>query len=135
MIRKFEDLALEYQSLFINKAYKEIVYNIYIFNTMTDTNNYKSISYVTKSKYILVSEKLKSIINDDLKHKEFMNAFKDIFKFDPNKIMSNPDQANKKRIKRDKLKEEGISTYISSGAKKSYEKKKNAAAVANDSQT
>ena len=97
---------------------------------MTDDNR-QLVSYITKTKYAIINETVKSIFPDDKeKHESFMTKFREIFNFDPNKKTSSPSKNKKTQLKRDKLKEEGISTYISAGVKKSHEKKKAAAAAA-----
>jgi hypothetical protein len=88
---------------------------------MTD---YKPVSTLTKQRYYAVDKMVKEALGDDAKYEEFMIKFRDLFKFDPEKNSTVPKYAEKIKMKREQLKAEGISTYISSGGKKNYEKKK-----------
>jgi hypothetical protein len=54
-----------------------------------------------------------------------MQIIKDIMLFDPDVSVYNLKMKDRIMERRAKLKEQGVSTYISSGAKASYQKKKN----------
>jgi uncharacterized protein with von Willebrand factor type A (vWA) domain len=85
---------------------------------------YKGTVFVTKTRYRELNNIAKKYLNNTEEHERFMQEFRDIFKFDPDKKTSTEKGVERVRQKREKLKSEGISTYISSGSKKSYEKKK-----------
>lgn len=85
--------------------------------------DHKAVTFVTKTKYYELNKVVGEYLNTE-KQEEFMKKFQDIFKYDPNKTTSTPEGVERTRKKREKLKAEGISTYISSGNKKYYEKKK-----------
>jgi hypothetical protein len=55
---------------------------------------------------------------------QIMKSFKEDFKFDIELPTTNLVAMKKTQKQRDELKANGISTYISSGMKKSYEKRK-----------
>lgn len=85
---------------------------------------YKSHINLTKSKYKEFDKNLKTLVTPEL-YSKIMCTFKESFKFDIDACSSNPETIEKTKQYRHKLREEqGISTYISSGAKKAYEKKK-----------
>jgi hypothetical protein len=84
---------------------------------------YKGNVVLSKSKYQEFDKHLKELVSPDI-YLKISDVFKETFKFDANVCSSNPYAVEKTKQYRNKLKEEGISTYISSGAKKSYEKKK-----------
>ena len=81
-------------------------------------------SSVTKTKYHDYSEKLHTYIDDKELIKKILNDFCTIMVFDPESKSKTPEYFKKQQEKRDKLKEQGISTWVSNGGKKTYEKKK-----------
>jgi hypothetical protein len=77
-------------------------------------SNKKYIKFLESSKEFLTAEQI-----------EQMNInFKTIFNFDPEQKTISEKVLKKQQEKRDLLKEQGISTTISSGMNKVYEKKK-----------
>lgn len=84
----------------------------------------RGITTLTKIKYHNFEEKLKSQGYVDEALNKILKDFCETMNFDPTKKTITPEQLKKKQEKRDALKKEGISTWISSGMKKSYEKKK-----------
>lgn len=87
-------------------------------------DEYKGCAFITKKAYKEFHKLCEVYISEPGKYEEFLTNFKRIFKFDPDKSSCSPETVKKVKEKRDKLKAEGISTYVSSGAKKFYEKKK-----------
>jgi hypothetical protein len=91
-----------------------------------DTIEYKSARTLSKKKYYELEKMLSKEYNiEDVE--KILSLLKNVLHFDPN--ISNYTEVTKENImkRREKLKAEGISTYISSGAKAFYHnKKKNA---------
>jgi hypothetical protein len=84
---------------------------------------YKGNRSFSKKKYYELQEALEQRYGKD-QSSEILQVFRDVFKFDP--TVSVYTEAMKASIKtrRERLKEQGISTYISSGAKAYYDKKR-----------
>ena len=88
---------------------------------MADEKEHTCIRRLTKTGYYKLEEYSKQYgdIGEDM-----MRHLRDIFDYDPNKSSVSLKTIENAKKKRDALKAEGISTYISSNMKKSYEKKK-----------
>jgi hypothetical protein len=84
----------------------------------------KGFTTLTKVKYHNFEEKLKLHVIDEELVNIILTDFCETMRFDPTKKSHKPEQVKKQQEKRDALKKEGISTWISAGVKKSYEKKK-----------
>ena len=96
--------------------------------TMSDANvggesEYKGNRSFSKKKYYELEDSLMKKFGRE-QTDDILLIFREIFKFDP--TVSVYTEAMKASIKsrRERLKEQGISTYVSSGAKAYYEKKK-----------
>lgn len=79
---------------------------------------------LTKLKYNKFVDYLKEEITDEAQREKILTKFCEFMNFDPTMKSNTPEQLKKQQEKRDALKKEGITTWISSGMKKSYEKKK-----------
>jgi hypothetical protein len=89
-----------------------------------NANNYAAPPCVTKKRYAELTKAVKDLLEDDIIYEKFINIFQDIFQYDPSKKSKSLKSLLKQKDEREKLKAEGISTYISAGIKKSYEKQK-----------
>lgn len=78
---------------------------------------------LSKGKYYELESKLKDEFGEAMTEKVLSNM-REVFNFDPNQTTATAAAVERTRKYRAKLKEQGISTYISSGSKKQYEKKK-----------
>lgn len=80
---------------------------------------------VTKIKW----NKIMKILDDHIDDKEdleiVLTEILNVLKFDPNKNTYTPEVAKKIKDYRDKMKLAGVSTYVTSGVKTAYHKKKN----------
>lgn len=80
---------------------------------------------VTKVKW----NKIMKILDDHIDDKEdleiVLTEILNVLKFDPNKNTYTPEVAKKIKDYRDKMKLAGVSTYVTSGVKTAYHKKKN----------
>lgn len=83
-----------------------------------------SASTLSKKRYEEFGKGLLEILDDQEKVESALKLLRDIMKFDPEACTYTPEQAKKIKAYREKKKEEGISVYVSSGCKASYEKKK-----------
>ena len=79
---------------------------------------------LSKKKYYELSNELTSRLGDAELVTKVLNTIKEVLDFDPE--VSTYDEVQAKKIKeyRQRKKEEGISTYITSGVKSAYYKKK-----------
>ena len=88
------------------------------------SETYKSNVAITKTKYNVFDDHIKNMVSSNDLYLQIMKAFKEDFKFDIELPTTNQAAMKKTQKQRDELKANGISTYISSGMKKSYEKRK-----------
>lgn len=66
-------------------------------------------------------------LNEKFKEEDvdaILSLIKEVMRFDPEKSVYSEKMKKQIQVRRERMKEEGISTYISSGAKASYDKKK-----------
>lgn len=84
---------------------------------------YKGDRHISKKNYKEYDKHVKELVSEDI-YLQIMQKFKEDFKFDPSISASSPEKNEQKTAKREELKKQGISTYISAGVKKGYEKKK-----------
>lgn len=96
------------------------------------SENKKAMAYVSKRLYNEFVSVLDSKINDSQLADEIKDAFKTVFKFDPNATTYNQDKKEQILKSRKKRAEElGVSMYVTGGSKASYHKRKqNTAEVA-----
>ena len=90
---------------------------------MAETTKWAASRTLSKKKYEELVRALYEKHDKDVAD-SMLSIFREVFKFDP--YMSTYTEENAKRIKeyRQRKKEEGISTYVSSGLKKFREKQK-----------
>jgi hypothetical protein len=81
----------------------------------------KPTATLSKTRFKEICESLTTIIQDDDKVRQVIESIQTILNFDPNIPQYTPEVGKKIKEYRQRLKEEGISTYISSGKKKQYE--------------
>jgi hypothetical protein len=84
----------------------------------------KSSATVSKKTYKVFCELLKSKVTDVEMLTMVLDTFKEAFVFDPEKSSYDCHKAQQIKAYRGRKKAEGISTYISSGVKGSYYKRK-----------
>lgn len=84
---------------------------------------YKASVTISKSKYGELEKRFKETYDEQLAD-SVLDLFKEVLKFDPSLNTYDKGQAKKIKEYRDKKKAEGISTYVSSGMKRHYEKRK-----------
>jgi hypothetical protein len=82
-------------------------------------------SSMSKRRYKEIGDKLRDLIGDEGKYEEAMRSIREIMNYDPEKTIKYTAETGR-RIKeyRERKKEQGISTYVSSGAKAYYHKHK-----------
>lgn len=80
-------------------------------------------SKLSKTSYAKIEELFGHLMDSDMVTKA-MTIIRDTTKFDPTANTYNEKVAASIKKYREKKKAEGISTYVSSGSKKSYEKRK-----------
>lgn len=78
---------------------------------------------LSRKRYNEIESEIKKHVDDE-KVELIMESIRRVLHFDPSKPAKSPEQYAKDYEKRNKLKEAGISTYVSSGMKRHYEKKK-----------
>ena len=83
----------------------------------------KGIRVLSKGKYYAFEKELKGVFSEEDSAK-ILEMLKSIMKFDPTISTYSENMRICSEKRRNKLKEEGISTYISSGCKAAYYKKK-----------
>lgn len=86
-------------------------------------------SILSKKRYNEIESEIKKHVDNE-KLEVIMESIRRVMHFDPDKPAKTPEQYAKDYEKRNKLKEAGVSTYVSSGMKRHYEKKKAAKASA-----
>ena len=82
----------------------------------------KRVRTFSKSRYYEIEKRMMATFPDQSTH--ILDIIKEVFDFDPNASTYNENIKASIDKRRQKLKEQGISTYISSGSKASYYKKK-----------
>lgn len=86
-------------------------------------SDYKGKTCFSKKRYHEIETKIEAKYATDMAS-DIMSIIRDVLKFDPETSTYDEDNARKIKEYRAKKKAEGISTYISSGMKASYEKRK-----------
>lgn len=79
---------------------------------------------LTKQKYQELCQVLESTVNNKECIQQLLLALKQVLDFDPDASTYTKEQAERIKAYRNKKKEEGVSTYVSSGAKSAYHKRK-----------
>jgi hypothetical protein len=87
-------------------------------------SNYQPQQWITKKRYAIFLTAAKELLKEEELYESLIQIFKESFNYDPTKTNVSKKTLERVQEKRDKLKAEGISTYISANVKKSYEKKK-----------
>ena len=88
---------------------------------------YQKAAYITKKGYKEFSKAMRRRIKDTDLVDGIMKDFREIMKFDPEKKMITKEKLEKKQQQRDELKAQGITTWVSSGMNKVYERRRTAA--------
>lgn len=84
----------------------------------------KGNSTMSKKKYYELCAMLDNLIQDKQQIETMLGALRTVLEFDPDVNTYNSQQAEKIKEYRKKKKDEGISTYISSGSKTTYYRQK-----------
>ena len=84
---------------------------------------YKGVRTITKTKYHEFEQQLNAEFQEETTNK-ILDILKNVLHLDPNVSVYNEKMKENIMRRRTKLKEQGISTYVSSGAKSFYDKKK-----------
>lgn len=91
---------------------------------IVDNKGMTTPSVLSKKRFYQLQQAFEDITDEELVQK-LMEKVKEIMNFDPSKSTYSPERGQKILSRRHKLRDEhGISTYVSSGAKACYEKKK-----------
>lgn len=78
-------------------------------------------STMSKKRYQEIADKLADIIGDDGKLEQALASIREVMKFDPEKIIQyTPETGRRIKEYRERQKEKGVSTYVSSGRKSYY---------------
>lgn len=88
------------------------------------STEYKATRTMTKGKYAELERVLKESIPDQGHVETMLKCLRETLKFDPD--VSTYDETKSKNIRayRERMKAQGVSSYVYSGAKASYDKKK-----------
>ena len=84
-------------------------------------SEFKGSRTLSKKKYYEFQDKLKQTFGDD-EVDTILSSLRDVLKFDPNVSVYSEKMKDAIYSRRERLKEAGISTYVSSGAKGYYYK-------------
>lgn len=85
----------------------------------------KAVSIMSKKRYHLIEETLRKTIDDPNKLANVLQSIQEIMNFDPNRNTYTPEV--KERVlqwRKKKAEELGVTTYVTSGSKACYERKK-----------
>lgn len=97
-----------------------------LFNNRIETMTCGS-SNLSKKRYIDLQNEFYKLVNNHEIVDALMEKVREVMNYDPNKPTYTQEQADKIKDYRRRMKEEkGVSSYISSGAKAAYYKKKQA---------
>lgn len=88
---------------------------------------YQKTAYVTKKGYKEFTKALRKRVTDEDIVDGILKDFREIMRFDPNRKMIKIEKLQKKQQQRDELKAQGVSTWVSSGMKNTYERRRKAA--------
>lgn len=88
------------------------------------TETKKGISTLSKKKYFELAEAFHKELNDSNQTERLLTILKDVMNFDPDVSRYTPEVGRQIRDRIQRLKEQGVSTYVSSGRKTSYHNKK-----------
>jgi len=82
-------------------------------------------STMSKKRYQEIADMLGNIIGDETKLQQALANIRDIMKFDPEKVIQyTPETGRRIKEYRERQKEKGVSTYITSGRKAYYHSNK-----------
>jgi hypothetical protein len=86
-------------------------------------SEYKGTRSFSKKKYYEMEQEIEKRYGEE-ETQEIMRIFCEVLKFDPNQTVYTERMKECIKARRERLKAEGISTYVSCGAKAYYERKK-----------
>lgn len=86
-------------------------------------HEYKGSRSLSKKKYYALEEELMKRYDESIVE-DVLNILKDVLKFDPGVSLYTEDAKRSILERRERLKAQGISTYVSCGAKAYYERSK-----------